>query len=213
MTDLQFGYRGDDLDEVDSEVGSAPIGSSAVRIELDGSLLPTAVEISRNWHELVGAAEIGREIFAAYNQAVAQFVVDSLSAGKLEHRGAIPPRRTQHMVLLETTTWDEYAAASAAMFDHRLVTVHGHATDRCEPAVTVLADRTSILRITVWSEWAQTARAGDIEGEILWCADQLRQQQPVFAVRGDYTPFSDEELAAQHSEHRFALIRSRSTNG
>lgn len=186
-------------------------GSSFATIEVDRGLLPTQVQLSRQWTRYVNPAEAGDELMRAYQKAVAVHVGQSIKSGKLltgefRHACPVPDMRTVTILLLEARSWADYRETQTRIFTRGTFEVHGRALIDNRPVVSMTADCFQVKSIYIWSGWARQADPMKIVDEVLFCADRVRELRPTFHVRGDYSRYSDEDLEFQHLRHRDNLI-------
>ncbi|WP_306356776.1 MULTISPECIES: hypothetical protein [unclassified Nocardia] len=188
-------------------------GSSFVSMEVDAGLLPVAFEFTSNWQYQVSPHEVGRELLNAYNAAVARRLayLTAASGGYLgpdySHSHFLSSR-ARTILLLEAETWDEYSRLQAQLYSFRQYHAHGSATVNDEPAVSILGDLERIRSIQVWSQWSGCADSYQIEGEIFECVHRIRASQPRYAVRRDWSRYTDEQLTELKDAHRRNLIES-----
>ncbi|MGY4102835.1 hypothetical protein ACW2Q0_25235 [Nocardia sp. R16R-3T] len=187
-------------------------GSSFASMQLDRGLLPIRIELDSRWSRQVQPHEYGAELLKAYDFAIAQELARIMSTQRFLPDGGIdldcgaPDRRTQLMLLLETPTWSEYQDKLGAMIAKNGYRINGRRFHQGEPAVLMTADRTRINSITIWPGWAEAVAPATVVDEILWCADQVRDQRPQFSVRGDYSQYSTPDLEFQHDQHVRSLL-------
>lgn len=184
-------------------------------MHLDNGLLPVRVELSRQWNRYVEPQDSALELMRAYRAAITQRVAERCAASRTVPSlqsisdGAVPPRRTMLMVLLETDTWEQYQATSSALVGRGEYRAHSNAMIYGEPAIVVTADRVRLVSVTIRQDWAQRATPADIADEILWCAQQIRSMRPSLRVAGDYSRYSDEDLEFNLSRHSQRLFEDR----
>lgn len=187
-------------------------GSSFATIEVDLGLLPSRVELSRQWNRYVNPADAGDELMRAYKRAVADHVGRSAAAGKLltgefRHACPAPDRRTVMMLLLESQSWADYRETQTRIFTRGVFDVHGRALIDYRPIVSMTADCFQVRSMHVWVGWGQQVDPIQISDEVLSCADRVRTLRPTFKVEGDYSRYADEDLEYQLVRHRDNLIR------
>ncbi|MFX0580420.1 hypothetical protein [Nocardia nepalensis] len=187
-------------------------GSSFASMQLDRGLLPIRIDLDRHWSRYIQPHEYGTEFLKAYELAIAQELSRILSSrsflpdGGLDLDCGVPDRRTQLMILLETPRWSEYQDKLDAMIAKNEYLVNGRMLYQGEPAMLMTADRMRINSVTIWSGWAETVDPATLVDELLWCADQVRNQRPQFRVWGDYTRYSVSDLEFQHDQHVRSLL-------
>ena len=190
-------------------------GSSFVTMHLDNGLLPVRVELSRQWSRYVEPQDSGLELMRAYQNAIAQRIAERCATSRTIPTlqsisdGAVPPRRTMLMVLLETDSWEQYQATTSALVGRAEYRAHSNAMIYGEPAVVITADRVRLASITVRQDWAQRVMPEDIADEILWCAEQIRSLRPNLRVSKDYSRYSDEDLEFNLARHSQRLFEDR----
>ncbi|MFD8102638.1 hypothetical protein ACFV24_24175 [Nocardia fluminea] len=190
------------------------LGSSFVSMKLDRGFLPVRIEFSRSWSRYVEPHEVSDELMQAYQSAASDRLETLYSNNRLPtpqevNESAIPDHRTIMMVLLETTSWDQYLNTFSRMASDAEYSVHGSVASYGENVVTVRADRRYIQSIAVQSNWAASADMHRISDELIWCADQIRSLRPNFAVSESYAKYSDEDLVRQLDRHREYLVQER----
>lgn len=187
-------------------------GSSFATIEVDLGLLPSRVELSRQWNRYVNPADAGDELMRAYKRAVADHVGRSVAAGKFltgefRHACPAPDKRTVTMLLLESRSWADYRETQTRIFTRGVFDVHGRALIDNRPIVSMTADCFQVRSMHVWVGWGQQVDPIQISDEVLSCADRVRTLRPTFKVEGDYSRYADEDLEYQLVRHRDNLIR------
>ncbi|MEU4648029.1 hypothetical protein [Nocardia fluminea] len=180
-------------------------------MELDGGMLPIRVDFRAGWSRYVAPNEVGDELMLAYRASVstrfARLYAERRRPSPQEvSDNAVPDLRTMLCVLLETDTWDQFSATSSAMNVGSNHEVGGRSIAADRPALTVWADRRYIRSIGVQSGWAAAAHPEQITDEILWCAEVIRSQRPIFHPQRDYSRYSVEDLQFQLDRHRLRLL-------
>ncbi|WP_433601002.1 hypothetical protein ACQPXH_04040 [Nocardia sp. CA-135953] len=194
------------------------VGSSFASMELDRGCLPIRILIRPQWSRYVAPHEVGAELMAAYRAAVEQRLDQLYASGRRPtpqeiSEAAIPDHRIILMVLLETRTWEEYSIASSGMINSGHFQASGQVIFHGQNPVKLTADVSQLLSIEVRNDWAATAQSDRIVDEILWCADQIRSMRPKRIVRGDYSPYTDDDLEYQLDQHRLRLLEERMRDG
>ncbi|WP_460720101.1 hypothetical protein [Nocardia heshunensis] len=183
-------------------------------MEVDGGLLPVRLQFTSNWHYQVSAHEVGRELQKAYQSAMARHLGRLREANGGEFpldypHGHFLSERQQLIMLLETSTWEQYSRLRDELFGAGRYRVHGQALQNDEPVTTIIGNRENIRSIRVWSQWWGCADPYAIESEILACADQIRSMQQKFHAQRDWSRYSDAQLAEFKNQHRQELIDAR----
>ncbi|BAW08174.1 conserved hypothetical protein [Nocardia seriolae] len=186
---------------------SAGSAGPFVAMILDGSRLPTRLELSSDWRDRVPPKEVGRELFEAYSQALNEHH-GRHSAANGSADGWYLSAREQAIMLLETPTWNKYCRVHDDLQSDGDYLVRGAATQYGKAVVSMSGNRQAIHSITVSPLWPGCSDSRALEAEVLRCADQIRALRPKFTPKGDWTRHSDAELFELQRRHRQQLIRN-----
>ncbi|SUA80444.1 Uncharacterised protein [Nocardia otitidiscaviarum] len=229
---VNFGFNSDDRDDefyftpgkpaaiqkpttVDQTLKPNASGSSFVSMDVDNGLLPVRFEFSNHWRHYVSPSEVGRELLTAYRHAVnrhlSQFKQSDYDQSSLTYPHAhFIPHRQRLILLLEAETWTQYCKIRDGLFNLTDYTVTGYSIVDDEPVVIISGDKEAIRSIRVWPQWQGCTDPYAIEGEILACTAKIRASQLKFAIHGDWSQYSDEQLSELKDRHQYRLIESRS---
>lgn len=190
------------------------VGSSFVTMEIDRGLLPDRIEFARNWNSYFGPHEVGAELMAAYRAAITRWLERSYAGDRWPSprelsTTAVPDHRTRLILLLGTTTWDEYSRLASSMIGGGHFEARSGADRAGGHAVVVTADRRYLESVVVDSRWAAMVRADEITAAVLRCCARIRSARPDFTAPDCYPQYS---IAAPEHElelHRNALLLNR----
>lgn len=180
-----------------------------IRMTLDDGRLPVEVEIGREIHSRIDLGEVADALLTGYYLALWEHDAPAIARGDFEALSPRPDRRMLVTALLNTRTPEEFKTVERAANGDIEFVGSGPITDFGRPSVTVTAGLGRITAIRVDPRWVATVQPSYIGYDLIECANQIRQQRPVFSEDGGgWSARSDSDLEKELQEYKQYLERN-----
>ncbi|MGV9336679.1 hypothetical protein [Nocardia sp. NPDC003726] len=181
--------------------------SSFVKIQVGEDWLPTDLKLSNGWKDAFGVSQYSESIMTAYQYSVFERSVHIIEAGGQGSR-TIPSLREIFPTLLRTRTYSECMHTLEQAMGGATYTAHGQGWNEFdEPAITVEANSSGLIGISIDPDWSISADSFTIAYDILDCCRQIRAMRPAMSADPQLDRHSDDELAERFVSHVKILFR------
>ncbi|MGO4648808.1 hypothetical protein AB4305_28210 [Nocardia sp. 2YAB30] len=175
---------------------------------LDNGRLPIKVDVNRSLHNRLDAREFAAAAMTGYYTALWRHDASTIATGNFRALSARPSRRAEIITMLNARTLAEFEAVERAAQGHGAYTGSAATTSFGLPSVTVSANLSRVLDITINARWAASTQPSYIAYDIIECANQIREQRPCFHEEGSWAHRSDDDLEHELQEYKTYLTRN-----
>ncbi|WP_433627175.1 hypothetical protein [Nocardia sp. CA-120079] len=178
------------------------IGVGLFEITLDDGRLPVQVDVNRNLHSHLDARDFSTAAMTGYYKALWIRDADIIATGNFSALSARPSRRAEIITLLDTQSLAEFEMIERAARGHTEFIGTAATTSFGMPSVTVTANLSRVLGISIDARWAASTQPSYIAYDIVECANRIRQQRPRFHESGSWADRDDEDLENELREYK-----------
>ncbi|MGY4100308.1 hypothetical protein ACW2Q0_12250 [Nocardia sp. R16R-3T] len=184
------------------------IGVGLFEMTLDDGRLPVKVDVNRNLHSHLDARDFSTAAMTGYYKALWIRDAAIIATGNFSALSARPSRRAEIITLLDTQSLTELETIERAARGDGRFTGAAATTAFGMSSVTVTANLSRVLSISIDSRWAASTQPSYIAYDIVECANQIRQQRPEFHDNGSWADRDDEDLENELREYKIYLTRN-----